>query len=1290
MGCGVSALHPRTDANSLPSTAQGRSHHRDSAVLVVSPSFLNKDKSKVSITYGTLVEESALQGGEQERNAGEELAGAQDGRRASGEGSETTLDSARESEELRREVRSLVAFVPKLVVDWLLNTLTSGNKVEPSSHEVDVVCAFVDLSGFSKMASVLHGKGYGGEAFASLVRSPSNKASEGAERTRDKLNFYFNVVVDCIERSGGDVTKFVGDAVIAVWPNEPGAVQRVTSMCLAMADKIGELEKGDVSMEERLNVHIGIDVGKLEVTLFGAPKGGWFHTAFGLPILNASQLIEHAAPGRVVIARAAHENCPNSFEGTAVAENAIQVSHAREDDHHKASPANESFDAPVSRTRRVDEMLKLMEVALAKAPQRDNAIESFSGVDADLMRLNGWIRQFVPKPVLATSAALRSTDALCELRCITVLFLRLGVAGMDGGRVKVAEMQELGSLILREAFATEAFVKEFTLDDKGLVVVLGFGVPPNAHEDDALRGLRCALYLVQELGEMGCKAVAGVTTGDVFCGTVGAGRCEYALVGAVVNKAARLMTSCLKYGHAILVDEPTHDAVGQRPSAERKGIVLKEVPNLLLKGFEGTTAAFAADVSAIAPLLSQQSPRKMHASGRLTPDDDSQIIEGKLEVFEALPMACREDVIQRMGEIISELPPLTESWKDVRKRLIEYRSMAGQILDSKTAQLRLISTPSSSSKSLKAKSAGGHGESMMREDSFSAILQSDSPSSSTRSLMKTLHNHEDSFPSIEEVIRENDEQRKPPCCLIEGHSGMGKTLLLQKLIVVASRLRMHTIHVNFAARNKSSNPIAPWFHVLSSALSLVKSTEEMLLTAEEHRRLELLSVMGNMIVALTKVKSNILLGDASSAAALQRELLYATLTALGAASQVRPILCTIDGVAALSSEGFMMLVELIQAPLPRVCFVLAMRPMGQHNTSKTKFLRDTADRNGLWVQLRGVDTDGAHLIICDQLGAELVDRDVVDILHERSAGNPSSLQNWTLECHASGLLAVDKGTVKFTIPPSKLTAVITSPFIVRAKQIAALDVLDKDDANVLRTCSIAGVVSANALHRIMGSRDITPQVLAESLERLEDEGYLVQISAETDDPHVAVLSTLALHSEDDVEVRRRGEDARGHSFSKFYRFHAAITQQIVYEAVVQSVRTEIHTRFHELATIALSSGDATNESVAVGINATLLHHLMMSGRMDASIKYQQSLPEETYLNVLNWAETVASQWFERPTSHQDWSYARVILVPHLRGVGVLKQILLRRRIGMLKSVATFARVRANTGDFTGITPGVVS
>ena len=169
MGCGVSSLHPRTDSkNSWPSTAQGRSHHRDS-VLVVSPSFLNKDKSKVSITYGTLVEESALQGGEQERNAGEELAGAQAGRRASGEGSETTLDSARQSEELRREVRSLVAFVPKLVVDWLLNTLTSGNKVEPSSHEVEVVCAFVDLSGFSKMASVLHGKGYGGEAFASLV-----------------------------------------------------------------------------------------------------------------------------------------------------------------------------------------------------------------------------------------------------------------------------------------------------------------------------------------------------------------------------------------------------------------------------------------------------------------------------------------------------------------------------------------------------------------------------------------------------------------------------------------------------------------------------------------------------------------------------------------------------------------------------------------------------------------------------------------------------------------------------------------------------------------------------------------------------------------------------------------------------------------------------------------------------------------------------------------------------------------------------------------------------------------
>ena len=50
--------------------------------------------------------------------------------------------------------------------------------------------------------------------------------------------------------------------------------------------------------------------------------------------------------------------------------------------------------------------------------------------------------------------------------------------------------------------------------------------------------------ILGDLANINISASAGVTTGEVFCGLVGgATRCEYALIGDVVNMAARLMSA---------------------------------------------------------------------------------------------------------------------------------------------------------------------------------------------------------------------------------------------------------------------------------------------------------------------------------------------------------------------------------------------------------------------------------------------------------------------------------------------------------------------------------------------------------------------------------------------------------------------------------------------------------------------------------------------------------------------------------------------------------------------------
>jgi len=37
------------------------------------------------------------------------------------------------------------------------------------------------------------------------------------------------------------------------------------------------------------------------------------------------------------------------------------------------------------------------------------------------------------------------------------------------------------------------YLKQLTVDDKGFVAVIGFGVPPHAHDNDPVRGLQCAM-----------------------------------------------------------------------------------------------------------------------------------------------------------------------------------------------------------------------------------------------------------------------------------------------------------------------------------------------------------------------------------------------------------------------------------------------------------------------------------------------------------------------------------------------------------------------------------------------------------------------------------------------------------------------------------------------------------------------------------------------------------------------------------------------------------------------------
>jgi ABC-type oligopeptide transport system substrate-binding subunit/class 3 adenylate cyclase len=160
-----------------------------------------------------------------------------------------------------------------------------------------------------------------------------------------------------------------------------------------------------------------------------------------------------------------------------------------------------------------------------------------------------------------------------ERKVVTAVFADLVGSTALGEALDPEEVKLIvGEAVARIVHAVEAFggtVKDLAGD--GVLALFG---APVSHEDDAERGVRAAVRIVQDVaaysgevaagwGVEGFGVRVGVNTGSVVLGPIGAGeRVEYAAFGDTVNTAARLQ-SAAEPGQ-ILVGQATHRLVEAR------------------------------------------------------------------------------------------------------------------------------------------------------------------------------------------------------------------------------------------------------------------------------------------------------------------------------------------------------------------------------------------------------------------------------------------------------------------------------------------------------------------------------------------------------------------------------------------------------------------------------------------------------------------------------------------------------------------------------------------------------
>ncbi len=155
--------------------------------------------------------------------------------------------------------------------------------------------------------------------FADLVGFTTFSEGRDAEETRELLTRYFEVAQGTIERHGGTVEKFIGDAVMAVW-GAPTAheddAERAVRAALELVGAVPAIGEGVAQIQARA----GVLTGEAAVTL-GATNQGM---VAGDLVNTASRLQSVAAPGTVLVGEATYRAASTAIAFEPAGEHALK------------------------------------------------------------------------------------------------------------------------------------------------------------------------------------------------------------------------------------------------------------------------------------------------------------------------------------------------------------------------------------------------------------------------------------------------------------------------------------------------------------------------------------------------------------------------------------------------------------------------------------------------------------------------------------------------------------------------------------------------------------------------------------------------------------------------------------------------------------------------------------------------------------------------------------------------------------------------------------------------------
>jgi class 3 adenylate cyclase/tetratricopeptide (TPR) repeat protein len=416
----------------------------------------------------------------------------------------------------------LASYVPKLIQN---RVIANPAPIEsPVSEDLQAAVLFADISGFTR-----------------LTERMAETGPTGVETLARILNEYFGQLIDIIHDYGGDVVKFAGDAVIAVWPivsdlEMTSSVSRADQWQWTMraAECAIEVHKRLTNYhveDANLYLKLAIGMGRINTVHVGGVFNRWEFLMTGTPLVELGIANNIARAGDILITPSAWKLIRNDCNGI---------------------PVEFELRDTIAQGGRLDSLNKPSSIfSSPKKPVIPNGVENS-------------LRPYIPGAVINRLTAGQGSW-IAELRRVTVLFINLPDIDKD---TELESAQNISKLIQRSVYRYEGSINKINVDDKGITIVAALGLPPFSHEDDPARGVQAALMIRKELANLNVPSYIGVATGRIFCGSIGnEARREYTIIGNAVNLSARLMSAASKqdelidkYAVPILCDRATYDS----------------------------------------------------------------------------------------------------------------------------------------------------------------------------------------------------------------------------------------------------------------------------------------------------------------------------------------------------------------------------------------------------------------------------------------------------------------------------------------------------------------------------------------------------------------------------------------------------------------------------------------------------------------------------------------------------------------------------------------------------------